>query len=325
MREEQRRHVPDRAPIKAFATALRKECDQLERLYESHLRRIAEGAPIDDDFAIREQCENVVGILQFSVIHLPSEASRDRHVYITPTLDAKTLRPVPYIQNNNKIPTAGRPVPLSEQIVFSEEPVTTADWIDAPGHPMVFWVRRSASEAVVFHIDRERTMETIETTAKAALVDTFSASPQDAWQSPSGEWIGSAPVANSAPDFLLPVQTRFGTWEIASWDAIELEMVYDPPFIVSAAVLAALLGGCGFIAFLYQRRSIRQAEQRVSFVNRVSHELRTPPDKHPAECRPRRRWDQRLRPGNQATDRPDQGRISAPGKAHRKCSHLFPK
>jgi signal transduction histidine kinase len=78
------------------------------------------------------------------------------------------------------------------------------------------------------------------------------------------------------PDFLLPVQSRFGTWQLAAWDPLETRVRYDTPTQAAAAALAVLVALLGVAGFVQQRRMLALAAQRVSFVNRVSHELRTP-------------------------------------------------
>ena len=273
-REETLRKSSDRQPLKAFAETLHRECDRLEQLYESHLRRIAESVPAGDDFEIRELCENVAAIRQFSAIHVAAKSRNDYHLPILPSGNEDGIRPVPYIQGANPIPT-GLTVPLSAQEVFAD-PVTTSNWIDVPGRPLMFWVRQSEERAAVFHIDAPKLMATIENWIVASIEAPFGANSQDAWRPPQGPWVGRNVGSETSPDFLLPVQTRFGTWELASWDTVEVTTVYDTPMIAGASTLAALLGLCGLLAFVCQRRSIRDAEQRVSFVNRVSHELRTP-------------------------------------------------
>jgi signal transduction histidine kinase len=48
------------------------------------------------------------------------------------------------------------------------------------------------------------------------------------------------------------------------------------PFVIGFAAIAALVAVAGLGMFFAYRRDVREAEQRVSFVNQVSHELKTP-------------------------------------------------
>jgi signal transduction histidine kinase len=75
---------------------------------------------------------------------------------------------------------------------------------------------------------------------------------------------------------LLPLRSRFGAWELASWDRRETRIRYDLPTLAAGIGVAMLMALLGVGAFVQQRRALALAAQRVSFVNRVSHELRTP-------------------------------------------------
>lgn len=102
----------------------------------------------------------------------------------------------------------------------------------------------------------------------------------DEWLDPTG----AAMVAGKRmqegvrgpPDVVLPIHSRFGTWEIRSWDLRTRFVEHDAGVQMVAAIVSLLLmlGGGGL--FLGRQKALRLAEQRVSFVNRVSHELRTP-------------------------------------------------
>jgi signal transduction histidine kinase len=81
---------------------------------------------------------------------------------------------------------------------------------------------------------------------------------------------------NSPPDLLLPLRSRLGNWELASWDRRETRVHYDPGILAAGSVLAVFIGLLAALIFGQQRRAAALAAQRVSFVNRVSHELRTP-------------------------------------------------
>lgn len=87
---------------------------------------------------------------------------------------------------------------------------------------------------------------------------------------------GAGPKQVGEPDFILPIHSRFGTWQLAAWDPVQTRVGYDAPTQAAAAALAVLVALLGVFGFVQQRRALALAAQRVSFVNRVSHELRTP-------------------------------------------------
>jgi signal transduction histidine kinase len=72
------------------------------------------------------------------------------------------------------------------------------------------------------------------------------------------------------------MRSRFGAWELASWDRRETRIRHDLPTLAAGIGVAILMALLGVGAFVQQRRALALAAQRVSFVNRVSHELRTP-------------------------------------------------
>ncbi|MCB1099173.1 MAG: HAMP domain-containing histidine kinase [Verrucomicrobiae bacterium] len=273
IREETRRTVPDREPLKAFAATLQRECFRLERLYESHLRRIAGTTSLDDDFQIRNDCGGIEGIAQFSVLHPGAASKADRHIRITPRTSGPDPAsvPQPYIEGSNRSDNPS-------QFPVAIPPGVDSGWIDAPGQPTMFWIAMGDEQTVAFHIDRERLQMVADSWLMAELGESFVSGGHAAVLVPSGRWSrGDAfNIPERTPDFLVPVPSRFGTWEVASWDQFDSVAVQDIPLLAGAAGLAVMLVLGGMLAFAQQRRAMRDAEQRVSFVNRVSHELRNP-------------------------------------------------
>lgn len=89
------------------------------------------------------------------------------------------------------------------------------------------------------------------------------------------------PVSDQ-PDVLRPLASRFGDFDLASWDEPAKAARYSSfnveisvPLLISV-LLAAAIAVFGLLVFLTQRRQQALAMRRVSFVNRVSHELRSP-------------------------------------------------
>ena len=78
------------------------------------------------------------------------------------------------------------------------------------------------------------------------------------------------------PDEILRHVSRFGTFELRRWFPTRSIVHYHVPTVAGASAVAVLLVVTGMLAASGQRRALRVAEERVSFVNRVSHELRSP-------------------------------------------------
>ncbi|MES2659669.1 MAG: HAMP domain-containing sensor histidine kinase, partial [Verrucomicrobiota bacterium] len=75
---------------------------------------------------------------------------------------------------------------------------------------------------------------------------------------------------------IIPTRTLSGDWQIRAWDGLVIRRSHDSATLAAAATLAILLAISGIVLFLQQKRALRLAAERVSFVNRVSHELGTP-------------------------------------------------
>jgi signal transduction histidine kinase len=75
---------------------------------------------------------------------------------------------------------------------------------------------------------------------------------------------------------IIPIRTLFCDWQIRSWDGLVVTRSHDPAVMAVVTTLAILLAASGVLLFFQQKRALKLAGERVSFVNRVSHELGTP-------------------------------------------------
>jgi signal transduction histidine kinase len=98
------------------------------------------------------------------------------------------------------------------------------------------------------------------------------------WNGPDGNaWSASGKLVDDAkPDEILRHVSRFGDWTLRRFYPVRVVTTYRTPVVAGSFTLAALLLAGGAAVASWQRKAIRVAEERVSFVNRVSHELRTP-------------------------------------------------
>lgn len=278
-REDQVRIISDRAPLNTVAVGMERELGRLERLYESHLRQIVQATAqlAEDRQTVWQQCDTIVGVTQWSLIHRDPQSVPDLHIPIDPK------RPVRLPEPTFRIDREGLPRP---QVLLNTEELLRPGsepwgWIDEPGKPLLFWQRTQANTAVVLLIDPAP--------LRAALNPWFAqwagngfgpVRASDALVSLLGPYentiISVGAKQKASPDFLLPIRSRLGTWQFASWDRFEKRVRYDTRTLVVAGALAVLVTLMGIFGFVQQRRMLALAAQRVSFVNRVSHELRTP-------------------------------------------------
>jgi len=87
---------------------------------------------------------------------------------------------------------------------------------------------------------------------------------------------GLTAAPESTPDFIVPLASRLGSWQIVSWDRWETNTIFDFLTLAIAATLAIGLALLGWVVAAAQRRALHEVTARVSFVNRVSHELGAP-------------------------------------------------
>jgi len=87
---------------------------------------------------------------------------------------------------------------------------------------------------------------------------------------------GLTEAPDNSPDFVVPLASRLGNWQIVSWDRWETRTAFDFLTLAVAGTLAAGLALLGWVVAAAQRRALREVTARVSFVNRVSHELGAP-------------------------------------------------
>ncbi len=276
----------DRAPLREFAATIEEQAQQLEELYASHLRAIADRVDLRNAAGSREACERIIGIRQLSVLHATGDSAADQHVLaMKPPPGEKWPEPALRDQPQSGLPRPVRRLPESAILTARAE---RAGWIDRPGQPLVFWQRREFENvALVFVIDRAQVATAIDewfrawlaSEAGVAFAGVVAAGGPDRLLGTNGASLvaaGPAPAQPERPDFLLPLRARLGTWQLASWDRHETRTSYHTPTLAAAAALGVFTALLGLAVAAQQRRAAALAAQRVSFVNRVSHELRTP-------------------------------------------------
>jgi signal transduction histidine kinase len=277
-RETETRRERDRQAQHALDSAMQVEARKLEALYDAHLKNTGTQLvqSMRDSEGARRAAQNVEGVQRVSWLFWKS-ASPETHLSIG--FPADPPQPEPTIEREH----SGLPRPrvlLEPKQIFADVGGQSSGWIDEPGKPLMFYVQVLAT-AVVFTIDRAEVETAMNGFFQTWLKQEFRAVEQlggpDAVQDAHGKIlcsVGKPPVLR--PDVIAPVISRFGVWQIVSWDERSLSVGYHTPTLAGALALALLVAGCGIGMSAQQRRAALLAQQRVSFVNRVSHELRTP-------------------------------------------------
>ena len=268
----------DRAALRRFSGDVQFELQRLEALYESHLARVAHVAKPNDAFQVRRDADRIVGIRQFSLLHRePKDAGADEHVLVS--VSARERTPLPMF-DNARSRTPSVPVLLSREQLFNSDGEWQG-WIEEPGKPLMFWQRISAEEVVVLMIDERAVEEAVnrwlQSWAEARFAPVRVSGGPDQLRARDGRALLAEGARQAErPDLLLPLRSRLGTWDLASWDLRETRVHYDVTTLATSSVLAVFVASLGVLLFGQQRRAAALAAQRVSFVNRVSHELRSP-------------------------------------------------
>lgn len=281
----------ERGGIRAFAGSMQMELYRLEKLYENHLGRMAREVPTNDTFEVSKACNWLTGVRQISILSaiplekdgtglVRGEKNFDMHVIISNPAGQRLPRPALY-QPKDKL-AAGQCVVLPDEVL--EATVHESGWVAQPGNPTFFWYRRSLERYIVVLVDTASIADGMNRWMRWWVSDSFhpanAGTGRDQIQGPRNSVLAANGEAvknvQTQPDFVLPMNSRFGSWQILSWDGWEIHRSYHNPTLAVSAALSLLVGLLGVGIFFQQRRAERLAVQRVSFINRVSHELRTP-------------------------------------------------
>ncbi len=210
--------------------------------------------------------ERVVGVEQWSYFTL---GLADLTKHLRPDGRPPTVRPVleRFARGED-----------GEWVLDEAELFQSAGWLEVPGRPLAWW-RGNGRSAVLLVVDPKRAAAVV----AADLRGRFSAEPLPitagrlVWHSPSGEpWLAAGAGTGSAPNEILRQVSRFGDWTLGRIYPVHEVVSWRLPVLGTGLGLAVLLAGGGFSVAMMQRKAMRLAEERVTFVNRVSHELRTP-------------------------------------------------
>jgi signal transduction histidine kinase len=260
--------------LRNFAAAAQAQLQRLEDFYQDHLVRIGREA-IPDSKETGRMADEITGILQVSLLH-PSRADlQDFHTLVNASPDGPSPLPTFSVAACSSA-LAGSMVLLDEDRLFSRD----NGWIDGPGKSLMFHVKRTSVEMSVIVVSRPVVAEVIQEWLRRWATVSFepvrvSGGPDQLRA--DGKILATVGQAQTeTPDLLLPLRSRFGSFELASWDTRKTLVYYQPATLAVTVALAGIIALLGGVVFLTQRRDFARAAQRVSFVNGVSHELRTP-------------------------------------------------
>lgn len=244
-----------------------RRVDELETLWEKALDEEA-GRLLDQGFQLPKDGTEVVGVAQRSLLNAGFSDPGRAHL----REDGQAIRWRPVFEKFSR--------KEADEWVFSESQLLGASgWIEMPEKPLAWW-RGNGRSAVVLILDARTASVVVGNDLRARFKPAGFADEPGAmvFSAPDGSpwfFIGN-PNSAAKPDEILRHVSRFGDWTLRRYYPVKTVVTWRVPVLAGSFSLAALLLAGGVAVALWQRKAIRIAEDRVSFVNRVSHELRTP-------------------------------------------------
>ena len=246
-RETETRRERDREALHALVSAMQVEARKLEALYDVHLKNTGTllVQSMRDSEGARRAAQNVEGVQRVSWLFWKS-ASPETHLSLG--FPASPPLPEPTIEREH----GGLPrlrVLLDPKRIFADVGGQSSGWIDEPGKSLMFYVQILAT-AVVLTIDRAEVETAMNGFFQTWLNQEFHPVEQlggpDAVQDAHGKILCSVGKPPSLrPDVIAPVISRFGVWQIVSWDEREKTVSYHVPTLAGALALALLVADCG--------------------------------------------------------------------------------
>lgn len=276
-REVEERIPADREKLLDFSAALKGELDRLDSLYLNHLNYLVANYYPDERDTIQEDAEEVAAVKS---MHLFSEENRIRRFEI---LGSTQAAPLPDVS----IEGQRAPLGLSQAVIIpaklmERSRMKESGWITAPGGKhLVYWSRPDLTHIVAVVINRDElnreVFRYLENWMDVPLAPLRESESDFLIESPSGGVIDDRKQEEQgALAFVIPLRTHFGEWQIQTWDGVSKKSYHDPFTMTMASLLAVVFLLSGILLYHHQRRSLKLARQRVSFVNQVSHELGSP-------------------------------------------------
>lgn len=275
--ESAMRRPADRDRLIDFASALEAELERLESLYLAHLSHLARWRSSEPS---PEWVEYARDFGSLAAVHrLTVEGHQEE----------QSLLPVGSTQRLPEVSLAGVDRPLNPHnavivpvSALRSEPLGASGWLTAPnpGH-RVFWTKIDRENVIAFVVSWQvlhtQLHDHLQRWLDAPLAPLRESGERIHVEGPLRDTLVVAGGDDRGPTALLmPLRTSLGDWHLQAWDGVEIATEHRLVTLVLAGSLAAAFVLSGVFLFVQQRRALRLAEERVSFVNRVSHELGAP-------------------------------------------------
>lgn len=277
-RDVERRIPADRALLREAAAALQEELTALDALYLGHLRRISALGVFGNDETAAAEAAKVEGVALLSSVprHEPPKV-----IFKAPG----TPPPEPELTTGGKRTISSFAFAVPREPVFGstdDSPLPQAEegWIMRD--PWLAWWRRLDSQLVMVFVLRPGDIRAAADRRLTALLPAVwapvrAAGGMERLEGHGGKVLaGAKERAETPPDFVVPLASRLGDWQIVSWDRRVPGVQWHQPTLLLAGILSTGVALLGWFVAGAQRRALQEVTARVSFVNRVSHELGAP-------------------------------------------------
>jgi len=259
-------HFAEKPPGNRVDDAFREVVRRIDAMEQFWQQAIGSEADRMLERGLNAEDSHVAGILQCSWLN-PNFHDADRSQR---RFDGGPIEWKPVLERHAK----GEP---GEWKFYDKDVAAGTGWIETAGRPLA-WRQGNGRSAVVLLLDPVAAIPPVlEDLVNRNIVPEDEAGSLT-WTSPLGTaWHKSGdPDSPGKPDEILRHVSRFGDWALLRHYPVRTVTSYRVPVLAGAFSISALLMGGALAVASWQRKAIRLAEERVSFVNRVSHELRTP-------------------------------------------------
>ena len=153
-------------------------------------------------------------------------------------------------------------------------------WFHGDGVQMIYW-KKAPWATLGIEVDREALMAEViaklpaDTGAGAGSIVLTDASAEPIYQ-----WGGSEPDEDATPTVSIPLFAPLGMWHLNLYaaNAAPGELSTSDVLSLVSGIIAAAVALLALAFYFYREnsREMRNATEKVTFVNQVSHELKTP-------------------------------------------------
>ena len=274
-RDVENRTPADRGRLLDLADSLRAELVRLDALYLDHLSDLATGALYEKEDENTTDASEIAGVCLIRIFR-----TQGKDLAIKPKLGGPKL---PEIELEKR----KRPFDPNNSIILAtallEKPLPReGTWISTANPDLRVHCRQpelGILAAIVVDVPevRGRIAGHLTGWLSNPLTPLREAGERVEIEPPLGPAVASIGPARHGPAAsVIPIRTLVGDWQIRAWDGLVVSRTHDPSTFAAAAALALVLAASGVVLYFQQKRALKLAAQRVSFVNRVSHELGTP-------------------------------------------------